>query len=81
DGTDLRVAALGGDGLPGESQLLAGGKDESVFQPQWGPDGKLYFVSDRTGWWNLYRWDGESTEALHPAEAEFGVPQWVFGQS
>ena len=37
---------------------VAGGADESVFQPAWSPDGVLYFVSDRTGWWNLYRQRG-----------------------
>ena len=34
---------------------IAGGRDESIFQPEWSPDGRLYFVSDRTGFWNLYR--------------------------
>ena len=81
DGTELFVAHLSTDGAPQEPQLVAGAVDESVFQPQWGPDGKLYFVSDRSGWWNLYRWDGTSVEPLHPAEAEFGQPQWVFRQS
>nr|HQV32985.1 prolyl oligopeptidase family serine peptidase [Calditrichia bacterium] len=38
-------------------------------------------VSDRSGWWNLYRFDGESHLALAPQSAEFGLPQWVFGLS
>jgi dipeptidyl aminopeptidase/acylaminoacyl peptidase len=61
---------------------VAGGIDESIFQPEWSPDGPLYFVSDRSGWWNLYRQkeDG-SGEALHEMQAEFGMPQWVFGMS
>jgi dipeptidyl aminopeptidase/acylaminoacyl peptidase len=41
----------------------------------------LHFTSDRTGWWNLYALKGESAEPLHRMDAEFGVPQWVFGQS
>ena len=41
----------------------------------------LYFVSDRSGWWNLYRWRGGSVESLYPRAAEFGRPQWVFGMS
>lgn len=81
DGTELLVAELGVDGLPQEPALVAGGQTESIFQPQWGPDGRLYFASDRSGWWNLYRWDGSSVEPLHPDEAEFGQPQWVFRQS
>jgi dipeptidyl aminopeptidase/acylaminoacyl peptidase len=61
--------------------LIAGGVEESVFQPEWSPDGVLHFVSDRTGWWNFYRRRGGEDEALAPMEAEFGQPAWVFGQS
>ena len=56
DGTELWVAPVQNDGLPGAAQLVAGGLEESIFQPEWSLDGGLYFVSDRTGWWNLYRW-------------------------
>jgi dipeptidyl aminopeptidase/acylaminoacyl peptidase len=82
-GTELWLAAIGGDGLPGEPRKVAGGPAESIFQPQFSPDGVLYFVSDRTGWWNLYRRAPQSGEAraLCPREAEFGQAQWVFGQS
>ena len=52
---------------------------ESIFQPEWSPDGVLYFVSDRTGWWNLYRQRGGHVEAMAPIRAEFGVPAWVLG--
>jgi dipeptidyl aminopeptidase/acylaminoacyl peptidase len=78
DGTELWTAQVtpGGD-LTGR-RLLAGGRDESIFQPEWSPDGSLFFVSDRTGWWNLYRWDGDDIEAVTREEAELGVPQWVF---
>jgi dipeptidyl aminopeptidase/acylaminoacyl peptidase len=63
--------------------LIAGGERESVFQPEWAPDGTaLYFVSDRSGWWNLYRQKSRTpTEPLAVMEAEFGQPQWVFGMS
>jgi len=81
DGTRLRVAGLGADGVPERTVTVAGGPGESVFQPEWGPDGSLYFVSDRSGWWNLYRWTRGRLEALAPAEAEFGLPQWLFGMS
>jgi dipeptidyl aminopeptidase/acylaminoacyl peptidase len=54
---------------------------ESIFQPEWSPDGTLYFVSDRSGWWNIYRAAGDGIECLCAMEAEFGVPQWVFGLS
>jgi dipeptidyl aminopeptidase/acylaminoacyl peptidase len=52
-----------------------------VFQPEWSPDGVLHLASDRTGWWNLYRAGPAGLEPLHPAEEEFGHPQWVFGLS
>ena len=60
---------------------VAGGRDESVFQPVFSPDGTLYFVSDRNNWWNLYRLHHDRVEALAPMDAEFGLPQWVFGMS
>ena len=83
DGTELWVAALRPDGSLGEPRLVAGGSEESVFQPEWSPDGVLHFISDRTGWWNLYRWreDDGKAEPLAPMEAEFGAPQWVFRMS
>lgn len=84
DGTELWVGEIAADGAIANARLVAGGLKESIFQPEWSPDGRLYFVSDRTGWWNLYRLggaDGASgeAEALHPMEAEFGLPMWQFG--
>ncbi len=85
DGTELWVADLDEAGLPAAMERVAGGPDESVFQPEWSPDGTLHFVSDRIGWWNLYRVDGGAAggeiEPLCPMEAEFGRPQWQFGMS
>ncbi|MDQ3636618.1 MAG: S9 family peptidase [Actinomycetota bacterium] len=81
DGTELWVADLDEDGIPTAMEQVAGGPDESVFQPEWSPDGTLHFVSDRTGWWNLYRVGGGAVEPLCPMEAEFGLPQWAFGMS
>ena len=81
DGTELWVAELLPGGSLGAHTLVAGGPAESIFQPAWSADGTLYFVSDRSGWWNLYRWRNGQIEALHPMPAEFGEPQWVFGLS
>lgn len=89
DGTQLWVARIQEDGSLGEAECIAGGVDESIFQPEWSPDGILHFVSDRTGWWNLYRWTprvrggatGGEIEPLCEMAAEFGLPQWVFGMS
>ncbi|MGI9413150.1 MAG: prolyl oligopeptidase family serine peptidase, partial [Hyphomicrobiales bacterium] len=72
----LMVADLDGDGAPGSASHLAGGDGHHVFQPHWGEDGRLYFVWDKTGWGNLYAWDGAEVQALAPLEAEFGRPLW-----
>jgi len=83
DGTTLWVAGVAADGSLTQVRQVAGGPSESIFQPEWSPGGVLHFMSDRTGWWNPYRWrpgDG-SVEALCAMEAEFGRPQWVFGMS
>lgn len=78
DGTELWVGKLGADGFIKEEKLVAGGTEESIFQPEWSPDGTLHFVSDATGWWNLYRIKDDRLEPLHQMEAEFGQPQWDF---
>ncbi|MGW8226278.1 MAG: prolyl oligopeptidase family serine peptidase, partial [Anaerolineales bacterium] len=81
DGTELWMGDLDPSGSISSSKMIAGGKDESIFQPEWSPDSTLYFISDRSNWWNLYRYKNGSIEALYPLEAEFGLPQWVFGMS
>src|SRR2546421_7728001 len=82
DGTELRVARLAADGSLVRTERVAGGVDESIFQPEWSPDGVLYFISERSGWWNIYRQTRDGgIESVHTREAEFGAPQWVFGMS
>ena len=81
DGTELWVAEMEAGGRLSHQKLIAGGPAESIFQPEWSPGGELYFVSDRLGWWNLCRHRAGVTETLIEMEAEFGLPQWVFGQS
>jgi len=76
--SELDMESQGGMLLP---RLIAGGEDEAIFQPEFSLDGKLYFVSDRSGWWNLYCYCGGKIEPVFPLEAEFGLPQWVFGMS
>ncbi len=79
DGTRLKVRDVAG----GENTLVAGGELESVCEPRWQDDGSLAFISDRTGWWNVYRLSAEdrAVEPLVQTDAEIGVPQWVFGIS
>ena len=81
DGAELWVGEIHSDGSLGHTECVAGGVDESIFQPEWSPDGTLYFVSDQTNWWNLYRYQDGTVEPLYEMEAEFGRPQWIFGMS
>jgi dipeptidyl aminopeptidase/acylaminoacyl peptidase len=82
DGTELWVGELKAEGSLCRIKRVAGGLDESVFQPEWSPDGIMHFVSDRTDWWNLYRWrEGNIEPITEFDEVEFGAPQWFFGMS
>ncbi len=86
-GCELWLAELDEAGSVGRKRLVAGGEDESIFQPEWSPDGTLYFVSDRSQhrlddrWWNLHRARGDAVEPVYPLAAEFGRPQWNFRMS
>ncbi len=85
-GSELWMADLTSEGLLASPEKVAGGCDESIFQPQWSPGGELYFVSDRSEWWNIYRCasrdEGESSiEAICPQQAEFATPLWTLGMS
>ncbi|MFY7805851.1 MAG: S9 family peptidase [Limnoraphis robusta] len=81
DNSELWLASVQADGSLANPKLVTGGKEESIFQPQWSPKGVLYFVSDRSEWWNFYRYRAGKIEPLYPIPAEFGLPQWVFGMS
>ena len=99
DGTELCVASMyddqSDDGaiVVGDTRVVAGGREESISQPEWTPDGSLLFISDRTDWWNLHRIDAAEVRALvatgavpvatpiAPIDAEIGIPHWVFDTS
>lgn len=80
DGTELWLADITADGGLVNQKRLAGGSSESIYQPGWMPDGRLYFVSDRNGWWTLYRVGDSSPIPIDvPDGTEFGRPQWLLG--
>lgn len=82
DGTELWVADWDPTGRLGHARCIAGSVTESIAEPKWSPGGGLHFLSDRTGFWNLYRYDAElGVVPLWPKAAEFGVPAWRFRQS
>jgi hypothetical protein len=84
NGTTLYLSKLDAGGNITEALTIAGGLSESIFQPEWSPDGTaIFFVSDRSNWWNLYRYDlgTRTSEPLAPMPAEFGTPLWKLGAS
>lgn len=80
DASRLYVADLVDDRLERITHI-AGGPRESVLEPGWDTDGTLYFISDRSDWWNLYRWTGKDVEPVFAIEAEIASPLWVLGQA
>lgn len=80
DGTVAAIVDLDGP-LPATERVLAGSTSESVLQPEWADDANLYLISDRSGWWNLYRCalaDGSFTP-LAARDEEFAGPLWLLG--
>lgn len=81
DASTLWVCDILKDGRFSKPKKVAGGPNESICQVQWSPDGKLYFASDKTGFWNLYRLNPEGEiQPLHPIDADFAIPAWIFGR-
>jgi dipeptidyl aminopeptidase/acylaminoacyl peptidase len=79
-GTELWLAEVNQDGSLTNKFIVAGGREESVLHPQWSHGNELYFASDRTGWWNLYRFRSGDVEPLHSMEAEFAGGGWALGE-
>ena len=81
DESTIWVTELDEAGMPREMIPVAGGKQGeqkiSVQQPQFSATGELFYISDESGYWNLYR--EKSGQSICPREAEFGGPHWVFG--
>lgn len=73
------VAPISGAGALGDAQLIAGGPECAIFQPEWSRGGDLFYISDESGWGNLHAWDGAGSRVVAPMEADCGRPLWVFG--
>jgi dipeptidyl aminopeptidase/acylaminoacyl peptidase len=80
DATQLWVANLRGGELS-NVVLVAGGDNESVLDPQWSASHGLTFLSDRSGWWNLYSWDGAEVGPLVALDADIAAAPWELGYS
>lgn len=78
DSTELHSADIQQQGLINQQPIAGSNGNEAIFQPQWSPDNKLYYVSDRDNWWNIY--SAENGIVLK-MPAEFATPLWQFGMS
>ncbi|WP_423062956.1 S9 family peptidase [Candidiatus Paracoxiella cheracis] len=81
DGCELWVGDLDENARINNPRLVAGGEAEAIYQPAWSDKNELYFVSDRSGWWNIYKVNNKTITAVAPMAAECGYPQWIFGTS
>ena len=79
DETRLVVRDLAG----GHDTVVVGEEAEACQDATWQADGSLVFISDRTGWWNLYRWSpvNGTVRPLVEIAAEIGEPPWELGMS
>ncbi len=81
DSTQIWLADLDTEGQPANVEAVAGGENIAAQQPRFSPSGELWFVSDASGWWNLWRLKDNRAEQMCEMEAEFGQPHWMFGLS
>ncbi len=63
DRTELWIGQIKEDGSIGSRSLIAGGSDDVISQSRFSPDGKIYFLAEKTGWLNLNRWTAGHAEA------------------
>ncbi len=81
DGTQLVIADINGAGNVSNETLVAGGMDESIYQPTWIDDDSLVYVSDQSGYWNLHAYDASGVCVAVPDDAEYGLPMWSLGST
>lgn len=94
DNTELHVLALREDGQPHAHHILSGVQDGAIQQLQFDATGKLWFISDIAGWWQLYYYPNLSdvlataNASLHINDAipaftpgkDCASPPWIVGQ-
>ncbi len=78
DATRLMTAGIAPDGALTDVRCVAGASgSEAVLQPEFLPDGRLLYLSDRTGFWNLWQEGGEAPVLAR--DSDFGGPLWQLG--
>lgn len=88
DAAELWLADFHSDGSTDANHKVTGGLNQpdgdsksAIYQPSWSPDGVLHYISDSSGWTNLYSQRGGVLNALTPIDREFGIPQWSLASS
>jgi len=79
--SEIWIGDVSADGMIRNERKIAGGPDESIAEPRWSPENIVYFASDKSNWWNIYRFNGSDVEPVCETSAEFASPHWVFGLS
>lgn len=83
DNTSLWSAGFDNKGHLAALTLHNEGRNESVINPRWREDNRLFTISDRDDWWQLYRVEGNRFTPVHSGieQAEIGGPDWSIGQN
>ncbi len=81
ESAELWVGTIGDDGGIFDAILIAGEIGKAAFQPEWSPEGALYFVAAYKGWANLHVWRDGKVSVVAPVEADFSRPQWAFAMT
>ena len=80
DGTELRTATISSDGSLTDVRVSAGSTTESVCSPLWMSDNSLYYLSDASNWWNLWRISPSGVpEQVSHDSSEWSLPLWLVG--
>jgi dienelactone hydrolase len=53
----------------------------SAQHPKWLPDGRLAYVCDDSGFWNIKIWDGQTAKPAHHSDHDYSIPAWVLGNT
>ena len=79
DSTELWTATINQNKELTNITKIAGNSGESVSQPLWSPTNDLFYVSDISGWWNLYQYENKIHTNLTPLSGEVSQAKWGFG--
>ncbi|MEZ7858607.1 MAG: dipeptidyl aminopeptidase/acylaminoacyl peptidase [Parasphingorhabdus sp.] len=81
DATQLWQATISNGNLIEKKRVAGGDNNQAIFQPHWSPNNTLYYVSDITNWWNIYRFENGIGAPVLRMDAEFATPLWQLGMT